>query len=278
MHSEQGKTFESNLFQSVCKLLDISKTRTTPYHPSSNGMIERFNQTLVNMISSFVDKRQQNWDEHLSLLTSAYRSAVHESTGYSPNLLMLGCEVRTPIEIALGVDRPNTDLRDHDEYAADLAATMEKSHRLAREHLATATERQKRDYDTKLSVNNYQVGDFVYFFDSTKTKGPSPKLKTMNWVGPCVIIKKFSDLIFELRAAQNGKSKVLHHDRLKPFASKNIPAWAQKLSEGVKLEETLFNKRQAATQTNLKDILPPRRSARTRKTPKRFGYSDNEAS
>ena len=121
MHSDQGRNVESNLFQNVCKLLDISKTRTTPYHPSSNGMIERFNQTLVNMISSFVDKRQQNWDEHLSLLTSAYRSAVHESTGYSPNLLMLGREVRTPIEIALGVDRPDTDLRDHDEYATDLA-------------------------------------------------------------------------------------------------------------------------------------------------------------
>ena len=275
IHSDQGKTFESNLFQSVCKLLDISKTRTTPYHPSSNGMIERFNQTLVNMISSFVDKRQHNWDEHLPLLTSAYRSAVHESTGFSPNLLMLGREVRTPIEIALGVDRPDTDLRDHDDYAADIAATMEESHRLAREHLATSTARQKRDYDTKLSVNNYKVGDFVYFFDSTKTKGLSPKLKTMHWIGPCVVTRKFSELIFEIRVNQSGKSKILHHDRLKPFVSKNIPTWAKKLSDKVKLEQACCNKRQAATQTNPKDILPPRRSSRTPNPPKRFGFSDN---
>ena len=136
LHSDQGKTFESNLFQSVCKLLEITKTRTTPYHPSSNGMIERFNQTLVNMISSFVDKKQENWDEHLPLLTAAYRSAVHESTGFSPNFLMLGREVKTPVEIALGVDRPDTDQRDHDEYAASIAATMRESHQLAREHLA----------------------------------------------------------------------------------------------------------------------------------------------
>ena len=75
IHTDQGKNFESTLFQDICKLLEISKTRTTPYPPASNGMIERFNRTLVDMISLFVDKKQLNWDENILLLM--YHSRDH---------------------------------------------------------------------------------------------------------------------------------------------------------------------------------------------------------
>ena len=50
VHSDQGRNFESELFKEVCKILEIHKTRTTTYHPSSNEMIERFNRTLASMI------------------------------------------------------------------------------------------------------------------------------------------------------------------------------------------------------------------------------------
>ena len=90
LHTDQGRNYESQLFSELCRLLEINKTRSSPYHPSSNGMIERFNATLLNMIAIHVDKHQRNWDENLALLTSAYRTCTHDSTGYSPNMLMLG--------------------------------------------------------------------------------------------------------------------------------------------------------------------------------------------
>ena len=55
IHSDQGKQFESKLFKELCQLLQIDKTRTTPYHPQSDGMVERFNRTLVTMLSNFVN-------------------------------------------------------------------------------------------------------------------------------------------------------------------------------------------------------------------------------
>ena len=55
IHSDQGKKFESKLFKELCQLLQIDKTRTTPYHPQSDGMVERFNRTLVTMLSNFVN-------------------------------------------------------------------------------------------------------------------------------------------------------------------------------------------------------------------------------
>ena len=157
LHSDQGRTFESNLFQDVCKLLGITKTRTTPYHPSSNGMIERFNLTLANMISSFVDKNQKDWDKNLPLLTAGYRSSTHETIGFSPNFLMLGREVRTPLEFSLDIDPIDEEPSDIGGYANRMAKTMKQSWKLARDNIGRSTSRQKRNYDLRTSVNNYEV-------------------------------------------------------------------------------------------------------------------------
>ena len=66
LHSDQGRQFESILIVEICKILHIHKTRTTPYHPQGDGMVERFNCTLVNMlISSISDLENDSWLEYL---------------------------------------------------------------------------------------------------------------------------------------------------------------------------------------------------------------------
>ena len=120
------------------------------------------------------------------------------------------------------------------EHAADIVATMKQASRIARENISEAKGRQKKNYDARLSVNNFQVGDLVYFLDSTKQKGRSPKLNPNKWIGPCVVVQKLSDLIFEIRSKQIGKTKVLHHDRLKPYTSVDVPSWVAKLSQKLK--------------------------------------------
>ena len=61
-HSDQGRNFESTLFAELCKSLEVAKTRTTPYRPSANGQMERYNRTLLAAIRCFVDE-QQEWDD-----------------------------------------------------------------------------------------------------------------------------------------------------------------------------------------------------------------------
>ena len=99
IHSDQGKQFESLLFQEMCRLLGIRKTRTTPYHPQSDGMVERFNRTLTTMLSAYVNEHHSDWDTFLPYVMMAYRSARHETTGFTPNKLMLGRETATPLDI-----------------------------------------------------------------------------------------------------------------------------------------------------------------------------------
>ncbi|GBM24788.1 Transposon Ty3-I Gag-Pol polyprotein [Araneus ventricosus] len=62
LHSDQGTNFNSALFTELYKLLGILKTRTTALHPESDGMVERFNRTILNHLSLFVSKNQTDWD------------------------------------------------------------------------------------------------------------------------------------------------------------------------------------------------------------------------
>ena len=90
VHLDQGRQYESRLFSDMCKVLHIKKTRTTPYHPQSDGMGERFNKTFVRMLKYYINDHQSDLDEHLPFLTMTYRSVEHDTTGFSPNYLMLG--------------------------------------------------------------------------------------------------------------------------------------------------------------------------------------------
>ncbi|GFT89899.1 retrovirus-related Pol polyprotein from transposon 412 [Trichonephila clavipes] len=97
LHSDQGRNFVSAVLKGVCELLGIDKTKTTPLHPQSDGMVERFNRTILNNLSLMVSKNQQDWDQKVPLFLLAYRSAVHETTGYSPSQMLFGRDFRLPL-------------------------------------------------------------------------------------------------------------------------------------------------------------------------------------
>ena len=86
----QGREFESELFQELSRLWEIDKTRMVPYRPQSDGLVERFNRTVQQMLAMFVNEHWDDWDDHLPYVMMAYRASVQESTGCTPNLLFFG--------------------------------------------------------------------------------------------------------------------------------------------------------------------------------------------
>lgn len=105
LHSDQGSNFESEVSQEMCHILGISKTRTTAYNPMSDGLIERFNKTLINIVSTMIDphKNHRDGDRYLPFATSAYRCRAQESIGESPNMMMLGREVTLPVDLTCNI-------------------------------------------------------------------------------------------------------------------------------------------------------------------------------
>ncbi len=101
-HSDQGRNFISKVFQGVCRIMDIKKTMTSPYWPQSDGLVERANRTITGMLRCYLKEHDKEWDEDLSLITMAYRSAVNESTGKTPNMMTFGREINMPFDVIYG--------------------------------------------------------------------------------------------------------------------------------------------------------------------------------
>ena len=219
IHTDQGKNFDGSIMESVCQRLGITKTRTTPYHPSSNGQIERYNRTLLQMIRCFLEKEQE-WDKNLPLLTSAIRGITNRQTGCSANKLMLGREIMLPIDFTLGITKK--DSVETDAFADKLEQDFITVYQLARKNIQSFQMRQKRDYDLKLVEHQYKVGDFVYEIASATKVGQSSKLKKM-WKGPFVVTKVLSPVLYQIKAKKD--TRVVHHDRLKICLDRDIPHW-----------------------------------------------------
>src|SRR6218665_2647702 len=100
--TDQGACFEAALFKDLCRLLGVSRIRTSGYTPSTNGAIERFHWTLNSILAKFISENQKDWDIQLPVLMCAYRASQHTSTGYSPNKLFLNRELYLLLDLVLG--------------------------------------------------------------------------------------------------------------------------------------------------------------------------------
>ncbi|GFV99814.1 retrovirus-related Pol polyprotein from transposon 412 [Trichonephila clavipes] len=93
---DQGRNFDSVVCKRLCEILGIDKTWTKALHPQFDRILDRFNRTILNSMSLPVSRNQQDWDKKLPLFMLAYRSVVHESTGYSPSKMLFGRDIGQP--------------------------------------------------------------------------------------------------------------------------------------------------------------------------------------
>ena len=217
--SDQGRNFDSNLFSELCKVLEIHKTRTTPYRPSSNGQVERYNRTLMDAVRCFIGKSKNKWDLYLQQIAGALRSSVNRMTGYTANKLMLGREVNTPANLMF--PQKGGEL-DTDSYVTNLTSNLQKAHETARSTLQTRSKRMKRDYDLRLLERTYEVGGIVYVLDTATLKGKAKKLSPP-WKGPGIIVEKLSAYLYRVKV--RNAVFVINHDRVKPCKDLVIPGW-----------------------------------------------------
>ncbi|KAL0188675.1 hypothetical protein M9458_015774, partial [Cirrhinus mrigala] len=229
IHSDQGRNFESKVFSCMCSQLGINKTRTTPLHPQSDGLVERFNRTLAEQLSILTSTHQHDWDTHLPIVLMACRSAIQDSTSCTPALLMFGREIRTPAELAFGRPPDAPLVPAGLEYARQLQDRLDSAHAYARKQLVSAGMRQKRAYDLHTRGRDFGIGELVWVYSPVRKRGRCPKLDS-HWVGPCPILEKLGEVVYRVQLPPRGRKVVLHRDRLAPYRGTASPQGSTVLS------------------------------------------------
>ncbi|GFW82177.1 transposon Tf2-8 polyprotein [Trichonephila clavipes] len=215
--TDRGAVFRSNLFPLV-DLCNIDHRFTTAYHPQTNGLTQRFNKTLADMLSMYVDVEQKNWDEILPFVTFAYNTAKQETTGFTPFYLLHGREAETTLDTMLPFCPNDFD----DNNITKIAARAEESRQLARVHTLRAQDKDRRRYDSKHQMVSYAPGDLVWVYTPVRKVGLSEKL-LRRYFGPYQVLRRLSAVTYAVQDFDPASRKRKLREVVHVLRMKTVP-------------------------------------------------------
>jgi transposase InsO family protein len=229
--SDQGSNFLSELIAAVLTLFHVKKLSTTAYHPQTNGLTERFNATLVTMLTHFTNKQQDDWDTYIPYVLLAYRSAPHPLLKTSPFYVLYGRNIRYPFDTLI----PAVSNTYHLESVAMADYMVRLIDRLNLAHAAVTgrfnaanLEREQRNAQL-VNVPGYDIGQRVLILRPYVKPGISHKLSAL-WKGPYEVIEKYNNrvnyrvqLLDKLgRKVANAKPLMVHISGMKAYYAPQI--------------------------------------------------------
>ena len=130
------------LAKAVCKMLGSVEKFTSSYHPQTNGMVERLNHTVCQMLAHLIADHQKDWDVMLGHVIAAHNNNISRGTGLASNQVQLGRYLRLPKTILEGREVPTgLGLRQEQaQYLKDVREKQMKAYRFVREEDNTTKE------------------------------------------------------------------------------------------------------------------------------------------
>lgn len=223
--TDQGREFINVLSD---ELFHITKTKhriTSAYHPQTNGLTERFNQTLTRCLSKVVDESQSDWDEKIDTVLMGYRASQQASTKCSPYFMLFQKNMRLPIDNEVLPYTPfneeeDISKRDVSEIIDCLMHSREVVFGSASANIKRAQKNQKETYDRKHKPSVFKIGSKVLLENTAQKQRKGGKMDPL-WLGPYVITRDLGKGIYELSSLKGRviKNKVNVH-RLKRYVKR----------------------------------------------------------
>nr|KAG5714952.1 hypothetical protein BaRGS_000440 [Batillaria attramentaria] len=216
--TDQGTQFMSDVMQQVSKLLNVHRETSPPYHAQANGLVERFNATLKQMLKRLCLERPKDWDRFIPGVLFAYREVPQEGMKFSPFELLYGRTVRGPASILKQMwtqDGESPDGKPEPVYVLDLKERIAQTCELAHQNLARASEKYRQIYNRKARERWFDPEDEVLLLLPEKHN----KLQ-LAWQGPFKVEKRVGDWDYCVRV--RGKSKLVHANLLKKYYRREL--------------------------------------------------------
>ena len=222
--SDQGRNFISETIRILCEKFLIKHKFSSPYHPQTNGMVERLNRTLCESLAKV--KEDDDWDLHIPAVLLAYRTKRHATTGYTPFQLVYGRQATLPIEALIPVhpvDNIDTEIDIQDSILQRAYELIEKLPMLqeeARENTRKSQEKQKKYFDKKIKEETFEIGEKVWIQRKELEMSRSAKFEDKR-IGPFIIQEKLNNGAYKL-CDMKGKTlqKYYNSDRLAKYYEK----------------------------------------------------------
>ena len=199
--SDQGKSFLAEVVAEVCEYFKTKKINSTPYHPETNGLTERFNGTLCDMLSTYVVDRQRDWNIFLPIVLFAYRTSVQSTTQETPFRLLYGRDARLPSDLEKFIARTS------------FVDKIDQAWKEAWRNIMKVAEKAKSRSDESHKVVEYKVGDRVRLHRPATKVGLNRKLRKDWYAGPYEIVQVNNKSNAEIEI--NGNRQGVHVNRLK---------------------------------------------------------------
>ncbi len=202
--TDQGTPFMSRTMADLCRLLKVKQLRTTVYHPQTDGLVERFNQTLKQMLRRVAEDDRRDWDQMLPYILFGIREVPQASTGFTPFELLFGRQPRGLLDVAK--EAWEQQLAGHwstIEHVREMREKIDRVMPLIREHLVKAQQAQQRHYNRAAQPRAFQPGDHVLVLV------PTAACKFLaKWQGPYTVTEQVGPVTYRVR--QPGRRKESH--------------------------------------------------------------------
>ncbi len=208
--TDQGTPFMSRLMADLCRLLQVRQIKTTVYHPQTDGLVERFNQTLKQMLHRVAADDRRDWDKMLPYVLFGIREVPQASTGFTPFELLFGRQPRGLLDVAREAwEQQPAAHRSTLEHVREMRERIDRVMPLVREHLTKAQQAQQRHYDRAAQPREFQTGDHVMVLV------PTTACKFLaTWQGPYTVTEKVGPVTYRVRQPGRRKEDQLHHVNL----------------------------------------------------------------
>jgi len=223
--TDRGTSFRNELVDSLCEIMGIKHSYTSAYHPQTNGLTEKFNGTLCNILAKLVDERGDHWDAWITTALLCYRNKVQSSTKFTPAFLTYGHNLETPFTLKRQSRQPDETETPItiDDYVELLTDKFKKVYEITQENQDKAHVVQKKAYDKKIKPASYNIGQKVLLYDSAKQNTKGDKFRKI-YKGPYYIHEVHKNGTYKLRHCETQEIlKDINGKRLKEFIDK--PLW-----------------------------------------------------